>query len=84
MEGNTSVPADVVDLFNQEARGCVVFVSPSIRVWSEEDINHMLWSIDSNASLELIAERLGRTATAVRSKLRDLGYTAESLGGYKV
>jgi transposase len=44
----------------------------------------MLWSIDSNASLELIAERLGRTATAVRSKLRDLGYTAESLGGYKV
>jgi len=44
----------------------------------------MLWSIDSNASLALIAERLGRTVTAVRRKLRELGYTAESLGGYKV
>jgi hypothetical protein len=41
-------------------------------------------SIDSNASLALIAERLGRTLTAIRKKLSDLGYKAESLGGYKV
>jgi len=41
-------------------------------------------SIDSNASLALIAERLGRTVTAIRKKLWDLGYKAESLGGYKV
>jgi hypothetical protein len=34
--------------------------------------------------MALIAERLGRTVAAVRKKLRDLGYTAESLGGYKV
>ena len=47
-------------------------------------MNHLLWSIDSNASLALIAERLDRTVAAVRKKLRDLGYTAESLGGYKV
>jgi hypothetical protein len=47
-------------------------------------VNHLLWSIDSNASLALIAGRLGRTVTAVRKKLRDLGYSAESLGGYKV
>jgi hypothetical protein len=38
-------------------------------------------SIDSNASLALIAERLGRTVTAIRKKLWDLGYKAESLGG---
>jgi hypothetical protein len=57
---------------------------PQPRAWTEEEINHMLWSIDSNASLALISERLGRTVTAVRSKLRELGYTAESLGGYKV
>jgi hypothetical protein len=44
----------------------------------------MLWAIDSNASLGLIAERLGRTVGAVRHKLRALGYTLESLGGYKV
>ena len=44
----------------------------------------MLWSIDSNASLTLIAERLGRTVAAVRKKLRKLGYTAENLGGFKV
>jgi hypothetical protein len=43
----------------------------------------MLWAIDSNASLALIAERLGRSAGAVRQKLRALGYTVESLGGYK-
>jgi len=41
-------------------------------------------SIDSNASLALIAERLGRTVAAIRKKLWDLGYKAESLGGYKV
>jgi hypothetical protein len=52
--------------------------------WTDADVNHLLWSIDSNASLALIAERLGRTVAAVRQKLRDLKYTAESLGGYKV
>jgi hypothetical protein len=54
------------------------------RPWSDREVNHLLWSIDSNASLALIAERLGRTVAAVRKKLRDLGYSAESLGGYKV
>jgi hypothetical protein len=34
--------------------------------------------------MTLIAERLGRTVAAVRKKLRERGYTAESLGGYKV
>jgi hypothetical protein len=34
--------------------------------------------------MALIAERLGRTIAAVRKKLRDLRYTADSLGGYKV
>jgi hypothetical protein len=57
---------------------------PKARPWSDTEVNHMLWSIDSNASLALIAERLGRTVAAVRKKLRNLGYTAESLGGYKV
>lgn len=52
--------------------------------WTDADVNHLLWSIDSNASLALIAERLGRTVAAVRKKLRDLGYKAECLGGYKV
>lgn len=52
--------------------------------WTDIDVNHLLWSIDSNASLALIAERLGRSVAAVRKKLRDLGYRAESLGGYKV
>lgn len=52
--------------------------------WTDVDINHLLWSIDSNASLTLIADRLGRSVAAVRKKLRDLGYKAESLGGYKV
>ena len=52
--------------------------------WTEADDNHLLWSIDSNASLALIAERLGRTVAAVRKRLRDLDYTAESLGGFKV
>ena len=54
------------------------------RPWSETEVNHLLWSIDSNASMALIAERLGRTVAAVRKKLRERGYTAESLGGYKV
>src|SRR5690242_18482506 len=49
--------------------------------WTDTDENHLLWSIDSNASLALIAERLGRTVAAVRKRLRDLDYTAESLGG---
>jgi len=52
--------------------------------WTDTDENHLLWSIDSNASLALIAERLGRTVPAVRKRLRDLDYTAESLGGFKV
>jgi len=52
--------------------------------WTDVDVNHLLWSIDSNAALALIAERLGRSVAAVRKKLRDLGYKAESLGGYKV
>src|SRR6266705_2128523 len=57
---------------------------PKGRPWSYTEVNHLLLSIDSNASLTLIAERLDRTVAAVRKKLRDLGYTAESLGGYKV
>jgi hypothetical protein len=32
----------------------------------------------------LIAERLGRSVAAVRKRLHDLEYTAESLGGFKV
>jgi hypothetical protein len=57
---------------------------PKARPWSDTEVNHLLWSIDSNASMALIAERLGRTIAAVRKRLRDLRYTAESLGGYKV
>jgi hypothetical protein len=57
---------------------------PKPKPWSEADVNHLLWSIDSNASLALIAGRLGRTVAAVRKRLWDLGYKAESLGGYKV
>jgi hypothetical protein len=52
--------------------------------WTDVDVEKMLWAIDSNASMALIAERLDRTVAAVRKKLRDLGYCAESLGGYKV
>jgi hypothetical protein len=44
----------------------------------------LLWSLDSNASLALIAERLDRSVAAVRKRLWDLGYKAESLGGFKV
>jgi hypothetical protein len=57
---------------------------PKARPWSDTEVNHLLWSLDGNASMELIAGRLGRTVAAVRKKLRDLGYKAESLGGYKV
>ena len=57
---------------------------PKARPWSDTEVNHLLWSLDGNASLELIASRLGRTVASVRKKLEDLGYTAESLGGYKV
>jgi hypothetical protein len=57
---------------------------PKAALWSDVDVNSMLWAIDSNASLALIAERLGRSIGAVRHKLRALGYTVESLGGYKV
>lgn len=52
--------------------------------WTKAEIDQLLWSIDSNASLSLIARRLGRTVAAVRKRLWDLGYKAESLGGYKV
>src|SRR5215467_2774740 len=52
--------------------------------WTQTDIDHMLWAIDSNASLSLIAGRLSRSVGAIRHKLRSLGYTVESLGGYKV
>jgi len=52
--------------------------------WTLSEIDHMLWSIDSNASLALIASRLSRSVGAVRHKLRALGYAIESLGGYKV
>ena len=52
--------------------------------WTDADESHLLWSIDSNASLNLIAERLGRSVAAVRKRLHDLEYTAESLGGFKV
>lgn len=52
--------------------------------WTPAEEHQLLWSIDSNASLALIAKRLGRTVAAVRKRLWDLGYKAESLGGYKV
>src|SRR5260370_20896302 len=45
---------------------------PKARPWSDTEVNHLLWSIDSNASLALIAERLGRTLCTVRTKLRNL------------
>lgn len=57
---------------------------PMARPWSAEDVNRLLMSIDSNASLELIAKRLNRTVAAIRYKLWELGYKAASLGGYKV
>jgi hypothetical protein len=57
---------------------------PKARPWSTEDVNRLLMSIDSNASLELIAKRLNRTVAAIRNRLWELGYSAASLGGYKV
>ncbi len=54
------------------------------RPWTAKEEHELLWSLDSNASLALIAERLGRTVSAVRKRLWDMGYKAESLGGYKV
>jgi hypothetical protein len=57
---------------------------PKARPWSTEDVNKLLMSIDSNASLELIAKRLNRTVAAIRYRLWELGYKAPSLGGYKV
>ncbi len=39
---------------------------PKARPWSIEDVNKLLMSIDSNASLELIAKRLNRTVAAIR------------------
>lgn len=57
---------------------------PKAKPWSQSEIDHLLWSIDSNASLSLIAKRLGRTVAAIRKRLWDMGYRAESFGGYKV
>jgi hypothetical protein len=57
---------------------------PKPQPWTETEINKLLLSIDSNASLSLIAKRLGRSVPAIRYKLWELGYKAESLGGYKV
>jgi hypothetical protein len=57
---------------------------PKPRPWTETEVNKLLLSIDSNASLSLIAKRLGRSVPAIRSKLWELGYKAKSLGGYKV
>src|ERR1700682_5040180 len=37
---------------------------PKARPWSDTEVNHLLWSLDSNASVELIAGRLGRTVAA--------------------
>ena len=54
------------------------------RAWTQAEIDHMLWAIDSNASLSLIAKRLDRTVSAVRNKIRALRYAVETLGGYKV
>ena len=54
---------------------------PKPRPWTETEINKLLLSIDScNVRLHLIAKRLGRSSAAIRRKLWELGYTAESLG----
>jgi hypothetical protein len=72
-------------LYSIKKRAAVLALCrPKARPWSDTEVNHLLWSLDGNASLELIARRLGRTVASVRKKLGDLGYTAESLGGYKV
>jgi hypothetical protein len=54
------------------------------RPWTETEINTLLLSIDGNASLSLVAKRLVRSVAAIRRKLWELGYKAESLGGFKV
>ncbi len=58
--------------------------NPQARRWSTAEVNRLLMSIDSNASLSLIAERLNRSVAALRRKLWELDYKAASLGGYKV
>jgi len=52
--------------------------------WSSTDENNLGRWLEGNASLALIAKRLGRTVAAVRKRLWNLGHKAESLGGYKV
>jgi hypothetical protein len=88
LEVSNPLLADVLSIiFGQRAVFIVYDAAKRLRLarpWSDTEVNHLLWSIDSNASLALIAGRLGRTVAAVRKKLRDLGYSAESLGGYKV
>jgi hypothetical protein len=54
------------------------------RRWTPTETNTLLLSIDSNASLSLVAKRLVRSIAAIRKKLWELGYKAESLGGFKV
>jgi hypothetical protein len=72
-------------IFSIKRRAAVLSLCrPRPGKWTRADIDHMLWALDSNASLALIAERLGRSVPAVRCKLRALGYTVESLGGYKI
>ena len=72
-------------VYSMRRRAAALFLcKPKAALWSDGDVNSMLWAIDSNASLALIAERLGRSVGAVRHKLRALGYTVDSLGGYKV
>ncbi len=58
--------------------------APAPRRWTPTEINKLLLSIDGNASLSLVAKRLGRSVAAIRRKLWKLRYKAESLGGYKV
>jgi hypothetical protein len=52
--------------------------------WSSRDEYNLERWIEGNASLALIAKRLGRSVAAVRKRLWHLGHKAESLGGYKV
>jgi hypothetical protein len=56
---------------------------PRARAWTEEEVNQLLSSV-TIALLPSIAKRLGRSVRAIRHKLWSLGYTVESLGGYKV
>ncbi len=57
---------------------------PRARRWTPQEDFDLAAMIEGNASLKLIANRLGRTVPAVRKHLWDLGHKAESLGGYKV